>query len=138
MSKSKKANADVTAPLVVVWDHHPAPHDYPAAASYLSLIVDENRIAEIVHRLKKAPIQTHKAKDILRAARLDLLPIDDPHVKEDLQKVAQNVPLSPVLIVRGSIERGLPAQIADGYHRVCASYQLNENTDIPSRIIDLD
>ena len=29
------------------------------------------------------------------------------------------------------------AQIADGYHRVCASYLTDENTDIPVRIIDV-
>mgnify|MGYP001097097390 FL=1 len=43
-------------------------------------------------------------------------------------------PLSPVLLVRGDLLRGVPAQIADGYHRVCASYHLDENTDIPCRI----
>jgi hypothetical protein len=26
-------------------------------------------------------------------------------------------------------------QIADGYHRVCASYLTDENTDIPVRIV---
>jgi hypothetical protein len=28
-------------------------------------------------------------------------------------------------------------QIADGYHRVCASYHLNEDTEIPCRIADI-
>jgi hypothetical protein len=28
----------------------------------------------------------------------------------------------------------VPLQIADGYHRVCASYHLDENTDIPCRL----
>jgi hypothetical protein len=31
---------------------------------------------------------------------------------------------------------GIALQIADGYHRVCASYHLDENTDIPCRIAD--
>ena len=78
-----------------------------------------------------------EAKGVLRAAQLDLLPMDHGHVKEDLRTIAQGVELSPVLIVRGRIKHGLPTQIADGYHRVCASYHLSENTDIPSRIIDL-
>jgi hypothetical protein len=30
----------------------------------------------------------------------------------------------------------LPMVIADGYHRMCASYHLSENEDIPCRIID--
>jgi hypothetical protein len=27
--------------------------------------------------------------------------------------------------------------VADGYHRICASYYLDENTDIPCKIADL-
>ena len=26
---------------------------------------------------------------------------------------------------------------ADGYHRICASYHLNEDAEIPCRIVDL-
>jgi hypothetical protein len=29
------------------------------------------------------------------------------------------------------------AQIADGYHRVCASYYTDEDTDIPVKIVRL-
>jgi hypothetical protein len=35
--------------------------------------------------------------------------------------------------VRGSATRAL--EIADGYHRVCASYVTDENTDIPCRLV---
>ena len=121
----------------VKWKNTPDEHDYPAAANYQSLIADADTVKDIVARLEKAPIKTHKAKDILRASQLELLPLDDQHVMEDLRKVTEGIELSPVLIVRGKIHKGLPTQIADGYHRVCASYHLAENTDIPSRIIDL-
>jgi hypothetical protein len=127
----------VSTPVTVKWKTTPDNHDYPAAGSYLSLIADDDIVKDLVARLKKAPIVTHKAKDILRGAGLALLPMDDAHVIEDLRKVVQGIELSPVLIVRGRIKEGLPTQIADGYHRVCASYHLSENTDIPSRIIDL-
>ena len=49
----------------------------------------------------------------------------------------RNKALSPVLLVRGDIARGIPTQIADGYHRVCASYHTDENTDIPCRLVPL-
>ena len=39
-----------------------------------------------------------------------------------------------MLLVRGDLALGLALQIADGYHRVCASYHTDENTDIPCRI----
>ncbi len=46
--------------------------------------------------------------------------------------------LSPVLLVRGELREDIALQIADGYHRVCASYHLDENTDIPFRMAVLD
>ena len=81
---------------------------------------------------------THfKAKDILRSSGLALLPADDQHVAADIAKVKAGKRLSPVLLVRGALARGFPLQIADGYHRVCASYHLGENNDIPCRIVGL-
>jgi hypothetical protein len=66
-----------------------------------------------------------------------LLPQDDQHVAKDIGVVKAGKRLSPVLLVRGALERGFPLQIADGYHRVCASYHLGENNDIPCRIAEL-
>jgi len=40
----------------------------------------------------------------------------------------------PILLVRGSAVGGYALQIADGYHRVCASYLTDENTDIPCHL----
>jgi hypothetical protein len=121
----------------VSWKPEPDEHDYPAAASYLSLIAPAAQVQDLVERLKAAPLEHYKAKDILRAARLALLAVDNPHVAADLAKVNKQKALSPVLIIRGAITHGVDAQIADGYHRVCASYHLDENTDIPCRIADL-
>lgn len=122
----------------VTWKTDPDAHDYPAATSYLTLLLKPDQVAKVVDALGKAPVVTQKAKDILRAARLPLLPPTDVHVAEDLKKVKDNQPLSPILILRGQFDHGIDLQIADGYHRVCASYQVNENTDIPCRIADLD
>jgi hypothetical protein len=91
----------------------------------------------MVKDLKKAPIVTFHAKDLIRASRLPLLAMDDFHVRQDIVKVITGVKLSPVLLVRGGIELDLPLTIADGYHRVCASYHIADDTAIPARIIDL-
>ena len=120
----------------VSWKSEPDEHDYPAAAAYLSLIADAAQTDDLVSRLKTAPLDYHKAKDILRAAALPLLTKDNPHVASDLKKIAQSTHLSPVLLVRGDLNGGAPLQIADGYHRVCASYHVDENTDIPCHIVD--
>ena len=120
-----------------VWKNEPDKHDYPAAANYLSLIAGKDVVDDIVARLKKAPITMYQAKDILRASRLDLLPVTDQHVAADLAKVVKGIKLAPVLLVRGGIERGVPTTIADGYHRVCASYYIADDTAIPARIVVL-
>lgn len=128
------ATISITNPI---WMHEPDKHDYPAAANYLSLIADAHIVDKMVRDLKKAPIVTYHAKDLIRASRLPLLAMDDFHVRQDILKVITGVKLSPVLLVRGGIELDLPLTIADGYHRVCASYHLADDTDIPARIIDL-
>jgi hypothetical protein len=51
--------------------------------------------------------------------------------------VAAGTPLSPVLLIRGDLRSGRVLHIADGYHRVCASYHVNEDTDIPCRLVSL-
>ena len=119
----------------VLWGTEPDEHDYPAAADYLALLATAAQISEIVAALKQAPIVHKKAKDLLRASRLALLPIDNPHVQVDLKKIKKGKPLSPILVVRGELNTGVAMQIADGYHRVCASYYTDENTDIPVRIV---
>ncbi len=119
----------------VRWQDEPDEHDYPAAAAYLALIADPATVTRLVKGLKRASIAHAKAKDILRASGLPDLPLDNVHVAKDAAKVKAGTALSPVLLVRGDIARGLPLQIADGYHRVCASYRLDEDTDIPCRIV---
>lgn len=120
----------------VIWKPKPDAHDYPAAASYLSLIMTSAQASDLVEQLKVAPLDHYKAKDILRASGLPLLAPDNPHVAADLDKVKKNKELSPILLVRGDLTRGIALQIADGYHRVCASYHLDENTDIPCLIAE--
>ena len=63
-----------------------------------------------------------RRKDLLRASCLQLLPRDNPHVSRDLKKIKKGTRLSPILAVRGDLNTGVAMQIADGYHRVCASY----------------
>jgi hypothetical protein len=116
------------------WGKTPAEHDYPAAAAYLSLLCSPTEVRRVVAALRAAPLTFGKAKDLLRASGLALLPPENAHVASDLAKVDKGVPLSPVLLVRGDLGAGLSLTIADGYHRVCASYHLDENADIPCHL----
>jgi hypothetical protein len=118
----------------VLWKTAPDEHDYPAAASYLALLAPPEEVERLVDLLRAAPVAHWKAKDILRASGLLLLPPDNAHVATDLHKIANGKSLSPVLIIRGDLASGRSLLVADGYHRVCASYHTDENTDIPCRL----
>ncbi|MGA9673974.1 MAG: hypothetical protein WBR28_01565 [Mycobacterium sp.] len=115
----------------VKWLEKPEAQDFPAAADYLALLADSRTVNDLIQSLQAGTIVHKKAKDILRAAQLTLLPTDDPHVASDLAKIKNKEPLSPILLIRDDFSIGSPLQIADGYHRVCASYYTDENTDIP-------
>jgi hypothetical protein len=119
----------------VNWLGKPEAHDFPGAADYLDLLAESKTVNKLIKRLKAGTVVHKKAKDILRAARLGLLPVDDPDVASDLAKIKKGESLSPILLVRGDLATGVPLQIADGYHRVCASYHTDENNDIPVVIV---
>lgn len=112
-----------------IWLKDPEEHDYPAALDYLTLLFAEDLSAGIASRLKQSKTITKKAKDILRASQLPLLPKDNIHVSQNLKKVKKGKKLSPVLLVRDT-----RLIIADGYHRVCAIYYLSEDLEVPCRI----
>ena len=118
------------------WKDQPEEHDYPAAADYLELLLPRSGVQRLVEALGRAETIHKKAKDLNRASGLPVLPPDNPHVAQDLKKINKGEKLSPVLLVRGVLGQGIPLTVADGYHRICASYHLDENADIPCRLVD--
>jgi len=116
----------------IKWLSEPEEHDYSAALSYLSLLYDEQIATTYVDKLKRASISEFKAKDIFRASGLSLLGISNSHVKKDQQKLQSGRDLSPLLLIRDSVNGKVV--IADGYHRLCAVYSYDEDTVIPCKI----
>ncbi len=116
------------------WRSDPEEHDYPAAMNYLSLVAGDDVAKDVVAELRLRPTVVYKAKDLLRASRLELLDRDNKHVPGDLKKVDKGELLSPVLLVRGEAIANLPLVVADGYHRICTSYWIDENAQIPCRL----
>ena len=113
------------------WKAEPDKQDFPAAESYLSLLVGSDKATKLAKALrKKQQLKHFAAKDILRAAGLALLDSQDSEVAADLAKVHAGEKLSPVLLVQGT-----PLWVADGYHRICASYHLDEKAEVPCRIV---
>jgi hypothetical protein len=111
------------------WKDEPEAQDFPAAKSYLSLLIGLKAAGRLAKALRKeTTLQHFAAKDILRAAGLPLLPTDDSEVAADFEKIKNGIKLSPVLLVSGE-----PLWVADGYHRICTSYHLDEKEPVPCR-----
>lgn len=127
----------VDSVIEVKWKKEPDEHDYPAAADFLEMIAEPDVIETVVNELRAAPLSHKKAKDLLRASQLEVLPTYNPYVRRDLEKIVAGKALSPILVVRGDFRKGVPMQIVDGYHRVCAIYYTDENIAIPVKIASL-
>ena len=72
-----------------LWKDEPDDHDYPAARDYLSLLFSDSVVEALVERLSSGSSTSRKAKDVLRAGGLELVPVTDASVVKDLEKVAQ-------------------------------------------------
>ncbi|HXC53698.1 MAG TPA: hypothetical protein VNU97_00230 [Rhizomicrobium sp.] len=117
------------------WRKAPTAKDYDGALNFLSLLARAKDARRIVNALRRAATVEHAAKDLLRASGLPLLPRDEPHVDDDLQKIRKGKALPPVLLVRGELARATPLTVADGYHRICAICYFDENAPVPCRIV---
>lgn len=126
MTKDKEKDA-------IAWLAEPEEHDYPAAQSYLSLVYDDATAEKFVAKLRKAPPAQFKAKDIFRASGLSLLGVSNSHVEKDQRKIGAGKALAPLLLVRDAANGKVV--IADGYHRMCAVYALDEDALVPCRIV---
>jgi len=115
----------------VYWFDEPEDHNYPAGAEYLSLLVTPEVAKALTQRLRDAPIMHFKSKDIFRASGLPLAGISNEQVEKTLEKIKDEKKLSPLLLVRHMNS----LVIADGYHRMCAVYQHDQDAKIPCKIV---
>ena len=117
------------------WLTAPEQHDYPAARSYLALLLSPKEIDDVIARFSKAEITFFKAKDIFRASKFKALRLENRHVARDLKKIKNGESLSPLLLIRGNLLTNTRLTIADGYHRACAAYLLDEDVEVACQII---
>jgi hypothetical protein len=121
----------------VLWEDQAADDDYKAARQYLSLLFTVDEARGLEDALRRASTQQFPAKDILRASQTHLLDDDNGTVRESLKKIKKGEKLSPVLLVRGDGISGATLTIADGYHRICASWQWDEKAPISCCLVNL-
>lgn len=119
--------------MKIKWLDKPQKHDYAAAASYLSLTMEPDAAKRAAKGLENVEITKFAAKDIFRSSGLSLLGISNSHVEKDRAAIYRNEDLSPLLLYRDTVNSKLI--IADGYHRLCAVYQFDEDAMIPCKIV---
>ncbi|HTB64200.1 MAG TPA: hypothetical protein VK737_11515 [Opitutales bacterium] len=117
----------------IIWAKVPQDHDYPAAASYLSLIYPPKTTKKLVKKLRRESMTEFHAKDVFRASRLPMLGRDNYHVKKVRAKILAGEKISPILLVRD--EENSKVVIADGFHRMCAVYTFDEDAMLPCKIV---
>ena len=119
--------------MKVRWSGEPEQHDYAEAKSYLVLIYNDQKTSQLIRALQQAPIVQCKATNVFRASGLSLLGDSNFHVKKDRKKIKKGELLSPLLLVADQhIGKVI---IADGYHRMCAVYESDEDARIQCKIV---
>lgn len=113
----------------ILWKDEPDEKDYEAASNYLSLLIYPKVMVQF---LRETGMSSFKARDIIRASELPILGVDNAQVMKDVKKIKDGERLSPVLLVSSR-----PLIIADGYHRVCAAWRVDETQEIPCKIVSL-
>jgi hypothetical protein len=119
--------------IEVIWLPKPENDDYLAALSYLGLIFSNKCAKKLVNALREAPMMSFKAKDIFRSSGLSLLGISNSHIEKNTKKLQSGLGLPPILLVQDDRQRRLI--IADGYHRLCSAYLIDEDAFIPCKIV---
>ena len=116
----------------VRWAKDVTEDNYVAAQRYLSLVVDDSSVVSLIRALRKAKIEHQVARDLMRAA--DYHPTA-PNDKKQRKEIRDGRKLTPFLAVRDIVQRRLI--IADGYHRLGAICEFDDEADVPCKIVDL-
>jgi hypothetical protein len=118
------------------WLPRQHPSDCDHAAEYLALVLPARAAKALAKAFRRAGVEIHPAKNIVRAARITPLPKTNKKVKEDLAKIARGKKLSPILLVRGDAARDLPLIVGDGMHRLSAAWHHDESADVGCVLVD--
>jgi len=119
----------------ILWHNKLSEKNIKAADEYLHLTFSKEDADWAAHKFEehKDRIEYFKAKDILRSSGLPLLPQTDEEVSEKLEKIKTGERLNPALLVRDHHK----LYVADGYHRICASYHVDEASDVACVLVHI-
>jgi hypothetical protein len=114
------------------WRLDVAAHAYTAAEVYLLLLYNPEQVAEIVLKLKSAPINHLKGHDIFSASGLSRFEGNNAHVERNQIKIHNNIALAPLLLICDESKGKM--FIVNGYHRLCALSLLDEDVWIKCKV----
>lgn len=117
-------------PPALRWHQRPKPEGFEHAAHFLGLECSPAQTRRLVSGLRHAPTVTRRAEDILKAARREPLPSDEPGVRREAIRARDGKRLRPVLLATLPDGR---TEIADGEHRVSLAY--HQNPQMPVAVV---
>jgi hypothetical protein len=120
-------------PVEVKWLKQPADKDYAAAETYLQLLYGPKKARSWSKKLKAVPMAKYAAKDLLRASATPISEVEAFDWVKQHKEIAEGTPLSPILLIRQ--ENGGPLIIADGFHRLCAVFGVDQQAPVPCKIV---
>jgi len=111
-----------------IWKERPEKHDYPAAQDYLTLVLEEGTARKIVGGAAKGADFAPKGQgSVARQPPWRYCRADNPHVAGRSQRRSREANRSRRFFwLRGDAKMDVPLQVADGYHRICASWYRDE------------
>lgn len=117
----------------IKWRSEPASKDYSAAETFLQLLYTPKKARLCATKLKRTEMSQYAAKDILRASGISFTDIRAFDWTKQQKEISQGTQLSPILIVRQ--ENGGHLVVADGFHRLCAVFTLDQEMIVPCKIV---
>ena len=120
----------------IEWTKKVSKTDLEDAERYLRLVFEPRDVKEAIKKLEKrrTNIETFQVRDILRASENELKTESNENVQKQFVKMFKGEPLVPILLVR----KNQKLFIADGYHRMCAAYYLDKETEMHCVLVGLD
>lgn len=120
----------------IEWAKKVTKKDLESAEEYLRLIFEPKDVKRAMSKLERhrSDIEKFKVRDILRASQNELKPETNEDVQKQFIKMFEGEPLVPILLVR----KDHKLFIADGYHRMCAAYYLDEEAQMCCVLVGLD
>ena len=118
--------------MKISWLAELAENDYSAAEAYLQLMTDKKKAHSLTKKLKRTRLSEYFAKDILRASETPMAEVQAFDWVKQNNEINAGTPLSPILLVRDVSGRRLI--VADGFHRLCAVFAVDQEALIPCKL----